>query len=238
MDYYRKIIPKFTAIGRLLDFEDTTNRLILAISFLTSLLGFGWELILGKGFFSSALWGIEAGIAIFFTWGLAREIDPEHSLSAFPGIVLTLLGLPILGLPDLIILLWMLIVARMLNRTTGLPAKVTDSLALVLLSGYLVWQANWLFGLIAAVAFFLDSFLPNPRRRQILFAVIALLASLVGIVLSGGFSPVGNLRIYSLLAMLVITLLFIPVVIQRASNMPAPTLPKKRSTPAASRRLK
>lgn len=214
MDYYRKKIPKFTAIGRLIDVEDSTNRLILTISFLASLLGLSWELILGKSFFPSALWGIGAGFAIFFTWALAREIDPEHSLSAFPGIVLTFLGSLILGLPDLIKLLWILIIARMLNRTTGLPAKVTDSLVIVLLTGYLVWQANWLFGFFAAVAFFLDSFLPNSRRRQILFAMIALLASLVGIVLSGGFSPVGHLGVITLLAILVITLLFIPVVIR------------------------
>jgi hypothetical protein len=41
------------------------------------------------------------------------------------------------------------------------------------LAGWLVWQGGWLFGLITAVAFFLDSRLPDPLKRHHYLAGVA-----------------------------------------------------------------
>lgn len=214
MDDFTKFLTKITSLARPLDIEYATNRAILILSFLATFLGFAWRLYAGDGLIANVSWGVGVGIAVFLAWALAREIDPENEFSAFPGILICIIGVLIWGLPSLLGAAWLLGIARMLNRTTGLPAKVLDSLGMTLLTGYLVWQLNWLYGLIAVFAFLFDSFLPDRHPRQIIFAFLAIGATVMGLIFRGELSPVGHLSLISFLSISAISLFFIPVVIR------------------------
>jgi hypothetical protein len=188
-------ITDLTSIGRSLDPRYPTNRAITLLTVAVGAVGTVSRLLIGLDLISSILWGLAAGFAVFFAWALARELDPDHDLSAFVAAGLMLLGLLLFELPTLLPLLWMLVLLRIINRTAGPPAKIWDSLSLLGLGGWLAWQGNWIYGLMTAVAFLLDGRMSPPQRRQLLFAGIALLVTGVLFVVNGGLVGAGGLSL-------------------------------------------
>lgn len=128
---------------------------------------------------AAAWWlaGSAAGLAIFFAWAIARELDPDRPLAALLAALLASLWGGYSGG-----LFLLLLGMRFVSRTPGLPARWLDS---VLLLG-LAWtrpNAAW----IAAGAFFLDAVLERPLRRHLAFGAVAL----VSMAHSTGFSEAG-----------------------------------------------
>jgi uncharacterized membrane protein YjjP (DUF1212 family) len=68
---------------------------------------------------------------------------------------------------------------RLVNRTVGLPARPLDSLTLLGLAGWLVWQGHWIAGLVTTIAFLLDSILSPPLRYHRYVAALAFFITLV-----------------------------------------------------------
>ena len=95
------------------------------------------------------------------------------------GAGLVLIVLLLVGATSLLLILWLLLVLRLVNRTTGLPAKLLDSLGVLGLSAWLTWQGYWMVGLVTSVAFLLDGLLPPPLRRQLLASGLAFLATMI-----------------------------------------------------------
>jgi hypothetical protein len=167
-----------TSIGRTIDFDYPSNRAIAIVTFIVTVGGALLQFLSGGRWGESILWGVNAGVGIFLTWALCRELDPDHALSAFVAAGLALLGLGFCGLPRLTVILWLVMVMRVVNRTTGLAAGLLDSLAVLGLGSWLSLQENWSYGAINALAFLLDSRLPRRVPRQLIFAVLALMATL------------------------------------------------------------
>ncbi|MFP4058926.1 MAG: hypothetical protein ACOCXW_00360 [Bacteroidota bacterium] len=163
---------KFSGTGRHLDFKYTTNKVIAFFSIFVLLAGFVYQLLSGTGSIDSILWGIGAGAAVFLTWAIAREFDPDHHWAAFPGVVFMAVGLFLYGLPDFIVLFWILLASRVLNRTTGLQPKITDYAILTLLSGWLLWRGLWIPGIITVIVFLLDGYLNPDSRKQFAFGAL------------------------------------------------------------------
>ncbi|MEJ2210545.1 MAG: hypothetical protein P8129_16115 [Anaerolineae bacterium] len=181
-----------TAVGRPVDPRYPTNLAIAIITALVAVAGAAWQWLTGATLFGGALWGIGAGLAVFLAWALARELDPDHDLSAFVGAGLTLVALPFLGLPQFLSLFWMMLALRIVNRTVGLPARPLDSLAILGLGLWLTWSGGWIYGLATAAALFLDGWQAPPLRRHLLLsgvtlAATILLALLANPALSGGW---------------------------------------------------
>jgi hypothetical protein len=180
-----------TAVVRPVDPRYPTN---LAIAILTVLVGAGaaaCQWVGGATFLDGALWGIGAGLAIFLAWALARELDPDHNLSAFVATALAIVALPTLSLPQLLPLLWMLLAMRIVDRIVGLPARPLDSLGLLGTGLWLTWRGDWIYGLITAAALFLDAWLAPRLRRHLALAAIVLVA-VVLLALLGGAMPRGD----------------------------------------------
>ncbi|MCQ1536638.1 hypothetical protein FTO70_13360 [Methanosarcina sp. KYL-1] len=181
-------INRLSSITRSIDLSYPTNRAIAVISLLF-LFGIAYfQLFSGKPVSVALVSGFRAGFSVFFAWALAREIDPDNELSAFAAAFMACLFFlyflspffpsPFLPSPGLLALFLFLLSIRIINRSTGLPAKLSDSVGVLLLSGWLSLQESWIFGLIAALAFFLDGFLPGPNRNHRVFSGAAFLISL------------------------------------------------------------
>ncbi len=180
-----------TAVVRPVDPRYPTN---LAIAILAVLVGVGaaaWQWLAGTTLLDGALWGISAGLAIFLAWALARELDPDHDLSAFVAADLAIVALPMLGPPQFLPLFWVLLAVRIVDRMVGLPARPLDSLGLLGLGLWLTWQDGWIYGLITAAALFLDGWLEPRLRRHLALAAVVLVATVV-LALLGGTSPRGD----------------------------------------------
>lgn len=206
-----------TSVGRSVDLRLPSNRAAVAATIAVTAAGALWQLLSGEPWFASAAWGAQAGIAVFLAWALCRELDPDHPLAAFAAIEFGALGLFLWGLPRLDVALWLVVLMRVVNRTTGLSAGVLDSLGLLGLGGWLTMKGNFGTGVITALAFVLDSLLPDPARRRLAFAALALIVTVVvgilGDIAPGqiGLSPSGAL------IGLALSLAFMPVILASGS---------------------
>jgi hypothetical protein len=173
-------LTDITALGRTpIDPRYPTNLAIGTLTLVVAIAGAILRLLSGAAPLESALWGIEAGLVLFLTWALGRELDPDHDLSAFVGVGLVLIALLIFDMPSLLVIFWLLLVLRIVNRTVGLPAKPLDSLAVLGLGAWLAWQGYWMVGLATAVAFLMDGLLSPPLRHQLFVSGLAFVATLV-----------------------------------------------------------
>ena len=180
-----------TAVGRPVDPRYPTNLGIAVLAVLVTVGAAAWQWLAGAALLDGALWGIGVGLAIFLVWALARELDPDHDLSAFVAVALAIVALPTLGLPQLLPLFWTLLAMRIVDRTVGLPARPLDSLAVLGLGLWLTWQTGWIYGLVTAAALFLDGWLAPRLRRHLALAAIALVATVL-LALLGGTAPHGD----------------------------------------------
>jgi hypothetical protein len=183
-----------TSLGRPIDPSYRTNRAIAILTVVVVAVSASVQLLSGEGWLASIIWSLGAGFSVFFAWALARELDPDHDLSAFVAAVLMLVGLGVYGLPELLPLLWMLLALRMVNRVVGPPPTLLDSLGELGLGGWLTWRGQWVYGLMTALAFLLDGVLSAPLRHRhsnaipsrgaLAFAALSLIATAVILVVS------------------------------------------------------
>jgi len=205
-------LTDISALARSVDPRYPTVGAILAFSLVVTVGGAGFQLFQGSSLQEALPWGVSAGLAVFLAWALGRELDPDHELSAFVGAGLSLAGRVLFGAPALLALAWMLVSLRLVNRSTGLPARIQDSLGLLGLGAWLTWQESWVYGLATTMAFFLDSRLFPPHPRHLGFAVLALLGTLGLTVMQGAANRDGWQGTGLLWTMVAATLLFVLVI--------------------------
>ncbi len=206
-----------TTIGRPIDPSYPTNCAIAILALVVILVGALWQRLSGAAWLAGALWGARAGLAVFLTWALCRELDPDHPLAAFVAAALALLSLYLWDLPQLGLALWILIIVRLVSRTVGLPAGLLDALGLLGLAGWLSLRTHWGYGVITAIAFLLDSQLPDRARRHLIFALLAAIVTVVTALLGAAPAGPGALSLLGGLIALALSLLFLPVLLAARS---------------------
>lgn len=173
-----------SSLGRPLDPSWPTNRAVLLLMPVGALIAAAsatWAPGLAE---IPWLWAAALGAGtILGNWAVGRELAPDDQRAAFVALVLgfgTLLAVP--GV-SLVVLFATLMLIRMVNRTVGLPATTLDSVVALGLSGWAVADTGSpAVGVVAALAFGLDAWLPDGRRRQWGFAALCLVmvAALAG----------------------------------------------------------
>ncbi len=207
---------RLSSLARSIDLGYPTNRAITIIAFFCFLGASGFEFILKHNFFAALEYGFSAGISIFLTWTFGRELDPDKELSAFFAVFLGFIWLLFFPLPFLTALLLELLLIRLLNRSTGLPSKSSDALILLLLAGWISFQGFWVFGLLTAITFFLDSFLPEPNLKNRTFGAAAFLITIFCFLNCRGTGQAylsAELRLEAWLFLIATALLFIPKIL-------------------------
>jgi hypothetical protein len=206
-------LTAITSLARPLDLTYPTNKAIAVLSLLV--FGGGGTLVWMAGSSSvlgSVSKGFIAALAFFLAWAIARELDPDYDLSAFVAAGLALIGMIFWGLPRILVLLWVLLMARLVNRTTGLPARRLDSVALLVLAGWLTFTGSIFVGLITALAFFLDSRLPKPQHQHVLFAGMQMLIVGISVYVNGFAVGDGTVALTGAGAVVLISVLFLVVI--------------------------
>lgn len=169
MNYHR-----WSSLLRGYDLALGYNRAILLVTAAGAALGF---MLAGGDFRARAIQAIVAGVTVFGAAALAKEVSPDAARAAVPAAVA---ALPLVTLTPLLAslgLFWLIGNARFLNRTTGLPPKMTDTIVLLLASAALAWLVSPLCALLMAMVLILDGLLPDGRRAHVglglLIAVVA-----------------------------------------------------------------
>lgn len=197
-------IQNISSLLRGLEPGDWTNLTIGTASLLVTLAGGIYQLVRGNDPLAAGWWGLNLGLGLFLGWAIGREIDPDHPISALAAAALSLIAMLLWGLPALGAGYWLLVVSRMVTRSTGLPPTISDSLILLGVSVWLCRNGNWVYPLIMALAFSLDGRLRAGMSRQYYFSALTLaFAGFVfvsrGIAPDGlGFAPVALLAAFTL----------------------------------------
>lgn len=99
-----EMLRTVSTVARPLDPTYPTNLAITFVTAVTAVTGGGYRWLIGETWLDAAVWGLLAGIAVFLTWAIGREIDPDHEWCAFVGVFITAVGLFVFGLASLIVL--------------------------------------------------------------------------------------------------------------------------------------
>jgi hypothetical protein len=173
-------IYQYTSIGRPLDPAWPTNKAVLVLLPIAAVLGaaLAWA---EDGTLSEVLLrALNVALVLFVAWALARELDPDDQSVAFISLAAGVLVAVVIDSPGVLAAFATLGLIRIVNRSTGLAARKTDSVALVLLSiAVIYWTRSPLFGGVAALAFLLDGSLKDPLRHQWAFALLCVGATVV-----------------------------------------------------------
>lgn len=166
------MIYRFSALGRPLDFHYKTNLVIsiitaasIAASFLLFLL---YE---SNSFLDSVIDAVRFGLSLFLSWALAREIDPDNDLSAFPAVAVTFGWLFFFSFPNLLFLFWSLLILRLVNQIVGNKASLPDLVIITLFALYFAYSGLSIFLFITFLAAVLDSVLQIRNRKSYYFAI-------------------------------------------------------------------
>jgi hypothetical protein len=224
----------FSSIPRSLELKNPTNLGILLLTGAMFAGGLVVRLLAGDGWLASAWWGVLASLTIFLAWALARELDPDHAYAAFAGVGLSVIGVLLWGPGDLLFGYGLMLLLRVVNRITGVPGTLLDSLGVIGLGALLVLLGNWGLGLLAALALVLDGWLPGGSRRQVLLAGISALVTLGIAAWRGAWLPAAGPDWTGAAAALGLALVFTPVVL---GSREIRSLGDATQTPLAPRRV-
>ncbi len=154
---------KFTSLARPLDFEYQSNRFIAYLALTAAAAGAIFQLATGALLWNASLWGLEAGLFVFLTWAISREIDPEFSSSAALVALLSFAAYYAVPKPSLGVSFWFLIASRLLNRSTGVNPKTFDYLTFSALSIWQIVESSALYGILGCIVLVLDYILGNNK---------------------------------------------------------------------------
>ncbi len=179
-------IHRFSAIARPVEPQYPTNLAILLVMGACAI-GLGvTALARGASATDAGLAGLTGALMVFATWALARDLAPDDNPAAFvaliPIAVVVGLGSHPPGLSQLPAALLTIGLVRVVNRSVGPPAKLTDQIAVIVMLGLVVRDEHTAAaGLAAVLAFGLDAVLVQRHPRGWIFAGLAVLATVVGI---------------------------------------------------------
>jgi len=173
-------IYHYSSIGRPLDPAYPTNKAAMVLVPLAAALGaiIAWHR--GGDLLQTLQQALVFALIVFGSWALARELNPDDNPAAFISVACGMVVALTVNSPGLLIVFVTLGLVRIVNRTTGLAARKSDSIVLTLLSIVVIYTTGSpLFGAAAALAFILDGTLKDPLRHQWLYALICLGATVV-----------------------------------------------------------
>ncbi len=201
-------IDKISSIGRPLDFNYKTNKAIVIITTITIMFGFVLSILKEFTISNVILLGVSFGITFFVSWAISREIDPDNSISAFIGLIPLFIILFFWIETNIIILFWLLISLRIINRTTGLPARIFDSGMLFVISVLMSYFYSPIFGLLSTIVFLFDAKLIDGQKFQLIFASLSLFLSIIFFTINNQVFVLPIFSTLQLLSILIIAIVF------------------------------
>jgi len=164
-----------TSLARSLDPRYATNRAVLLLMPIAGVMAGVVMLVRGGSILQMMGTAVAGALSAFGGWALTRELAPDDNIAAFVVMALAFATFPVAKPVAFLVLFTTMFLVRIVNRTAGLPARMTDSIVVSGLAIAIMYLTKSpLFGLVAALAFALDAVLQDALRRQWLFAVSCL----------------------------------------------------------------
>jgi hypothetical protein len=173
-------IYRYTSLARPPNPAGRAGKVVLYLLPAAALLGavMGWLRTASLG--GVAEYAAVFTLVLYGAWALARELDPDDSPVSFISMALGLLAALLVEEPGVFVVYVTIALVRLVNRSSGLEPRHSDSFLLMLASiGVIYHSALPLFGLVAGVAFALDGSLKNARPSQWVYSLVCIGATVV-----------------------------------------------------------
>ena len=120
-------IYRVTSLGRPVEPKYGTNKAILILMPVSAVTAGVVTSIQGNGVGEATVAALQAFLIVFACWALGRELAPDDNAAAFVGTTLAFVSLWWWPSPSLLLLFTALALSRIVNRSTGLTARLSDS---------------------------------------------------------------------------------------------------------------
>jgi hypothetical protein len=168
--YHR--IYRYTSIGRPLKPAQSAHKAVLVLMLAGALVGAVSAWIDGLPVLQLLQRALSFMLIAYGSWALARELDPDDQIAAFIGMAAGMFAALVVDAPGLLIVFTTLALARMVNRSSGLAARKSDSFVILLFVFLVMYLTDSPFyGIVAGIAFILDGSLREPLRHQWVFGL-------------------------------------------------------------------
>ncbi len=207
MPYHR--INRYTSIGRPLNLAQPAHKAVLILILGAALLGAVSAWRDGLAAVPVLRQAFSFLLIAYGSWALARELDPDDPVAAFLSLAAGIIAALTVDSPGILIVFTTLGLVRMVNRSSGLVARKSDSFLLMLLAIVVMYASDSPFyGLVAAMAFIVDGSFREPLRHQWVFGLVCIGGTIVYMVDHdtgfGGLDAPGSLFSWLVLLFLLI----------------------------------
>ena len=120
------------------------------------------------------MFSMTSGLDFLLSYMIAQELDPDRQLGGIIGGILTVVGYYFFGAGNFMVLIWLLFILRMLNRSSGDRHRIGDNIIIV---GSAVWlgkEGFWVYPLLTGAAYILESQIKGGYFRSLYLAGISL----------------------------------------------------------------
>lgn len=170
-----KAVYRRSSIARPLDAQYKTNLAVMILAPLAGALGYAWAVNQGETGLSPLWNAAEFALVAFVSWAAGRELDPDRNAGAFLAMPLAVASLLLIPGAAVWTLVLGLMAMRVVNRSVGQPAKLGDIIIVSILTALAVFRDGFSeMGLVAAIAFTIDTLLDRKRTLNLIGAAITL----------------------------------------------------------------
>ena len=206
---------QLSGLARPVDISYRSNRNMLLVLLLALVAGTTYQLVVGMDFLDSLWWGVQAAFAVFLSWALGRELDPDINSTAMLSIPLSLGAFYFFeDIISWLLLLEFVMLMRVGSHVCGQSVKITDAVLVIGLATYLAWKGDYIVGFALAVTFIADYQFRPPHKNSLWYAVAAFVLTTATII----FFPVADFNFsysnYWMWGVIAVSLFFVLLVIR------------------------
>lgn len=168
-----------TTVGRPLDRKSKSNRAIMIVFFAVLVLGAVALRLQGAPLSFALMEGLILAGAVFFGWMLGREIDPDRPYSAFVAAAFAGAGAFFLGQPHFLLLFWIVIALRFINRTSGEGPGALDFAGFYGIKVWLGLSTHWTIPLLTLPTMLFAGLERFPKWLRVVLPAVLPIAGIV-----------------------------------------------------------
>ena len=167
-------ISKYLGLGRPIDFGEKVNKIAMLATIFICVAVTLWKTSSGMDSGEAVMFSMTSGLGFLLSYIIALELDPDRQLGGLIGGALTVLGYYFFGAGNITVMLWLLFILRMLNRSSGDRHRIGDNVIIIASAVWLGKEGFWVYPLLTGAAYILESQIKGGYFRSLYLASISL----------------------------------------------------------------
>ena len=167
-------ISKYLGLGRPIDFGEKVYKIAMRATIFICVAVTLWKTSSGMDSGEAVMFSMTSGLGFLLSYIIALELDPDRQLGGLIGGALTVLGYYFFGAGNITVMLWLLFILRMLNRSSGDRHRIGDNVIIIASAVWLGKEGFWVYPLLTGAAYILESQIKGGYFRSLYLAGISL----------------------------------------------------------------